>query len=212
MKANIRPRAARQKGEIYMKLAYSNVSGLYYIEEKPGLIVLGVEHGGAGTTESPRWFEWVNGEIEAMETPEELVAALHDEPEYITVEADEFPSDPPARALVVDPARLWVHVGGSMPSTPQDGWSLVQKLVHKYLEYAGDIYLYLNETAHGKRFYRVHGDSDVGRLLPPDRTLRVLGPATIGPGPDEYRTVEDAVRWLADAARIDLDDPSTWDN
>lgn len=52
-----------------------------------------------------------------------------------------------------------------------------------------DVYLYLNETAHGKRFWRVHGDSDMGKLLPPDRTIRVLGPAKVGPA--GYETLED---------------------
>jgi len=71
-----------------------------------------------------------------------------------------------------------------------------------------DVYLYLNETAHGKRFWRTHSDSEVGRLLPPDRTLRVLGPAIVGP--DGYETEQDAAEALADLAGIDLDDPATW--
>ncbi len=72
-----------------------------------------------------------------------------------------------------------------------------------------DVYLYLNETAHGRRFWRVHGDSDVGRLLPPDRTVQVLGPTTLGP--DGYETERDAAEALADAAGIDLDEPASWD-
>ncbi len=72
-----------------------------------------------------------------------------------------------------------------------------------------DAYLYLNETAHGHRFWRMGGDDDCGRLLPPDRTLAVLGPATIGP--EGYPTEQDAAEALADQAGIDLDDPDTWD-
>lgn len=72
-----------------------------------------------------------------------------------------------------------------------------------------DIYLYLNETAHGARYFRVHRDSQVGRLLPPDRTIKVLGPAVVGP--DGYPDEEEAVHVLADLAGIDLDGPDTWD-
>ncbi len=71
-----------------------------------------------------------------------------------------------------------------------------------------DVYLYLNETSHGTRFWRVHEDADCGRLLPPDRTLRILGPAEVGP--DGYTTEREAAQALADAAGIDLDDPATW--
>lgn len=71
-----------------------------------------------------------------------------------------------------------------------------------------NIYLYLNETAHGKRFWSVHYDSDVGKLLPPDRTIRVIGPAEVGP--DGYETEEEAVQALADFAGVDLEDPATW--
>jgi len=71
-----------------------------------------------------------------------------------------------------------------------------------------EIYLYLNETAHGKRFYRVHMDAEVGILTHPDRTILVLGPAFVGA--EGYANGEDAVIALADAAGIDLEDVSSW--
>jgi hypothetical protein len=73
-----------------------------------------------------------------------------------------------------------------------------------------DCYLVLNETAHGKRFWRTGGDPDTLRLSPPDRTLCILGPATVGPG--GYDNEEDAARAMADLIEIDLDEPATWDD
>lgn len=71
-----------------------------------------------------------------------------------------------------------------------------------------DAYLFLQETAHGKRFWRTASDNDSARLLPPDQTLRVFGPATVGA--NGYQTEEDAAVAIADAFGIDLDDPATW--
>lgn len=71
-----------------------------------------------------------------------------------------------------------------------------------------DCYLALNQTAHGKRFWRTVGESDF-RLMHPDRTLCVLGPATVGPG--GYDNEEAAACAIADCYGIDLDDPQSWD-
>ena len=72
-----------------------------------------------------------------------------------------------------------------------------------------DVYLYLNETAHGKRFWLLHKDSVVGRLLPPDRTLKVLGPSTVGDG--GYTNEIEAAKALAESAGIDLSNPAEWE-
>ena len=70
-----------------------------------------------------------------------------------------------------------------------------------------NIYLILNETAHGKRFWCVTGDPD------PEKgsnsvTIGIYGPATMGP--DGYGDENDAAEALADLHGIDLDDPDTW--
>ena len=118
------------------KLVYSQTQGQYVVEGEPSLLVLGVSHGGTGLPDSPRWFTWVNGDIEDIETVEELDAALKGEPEWIEVEAEEFPSDPPARALVVHLGRLAPHVG-YYPGTLADGWTAVRKLVTGYFRETG---------------------------------------------------------------------------
>ena len=72
-----------------------------------------------------------------------------------------------------------------------------------------DMYLYLQETAHRKRYWQLNVDPYADRLIHPDKTLKVLGPALVGP--DGYPTAEDAAQALADEAGIVLDNPDTWD-
>lgn len=72
-----------------------------------------------------------------------------------------------------------------------------------------DVYLFLNETAHGRRFWRVAHEADSEKMTLPDRTIRVLGPAIVGP--NGYENAEEAAYALADFAGIDLDEPETWD-
>ena len=71
-----------------------------------------------------------------------------------------------------------------------------------------DVYLYLQETAHGRRFWEILDDDSVGKKIYPDRTLRVIGPATVGAG--GFRTTLNAAEALADLADIDLLDPASW--
>lgn len=116
------------------KLVYDQAQGQYVVEGEPSLLVLGVSHGGTGLPDSPRWFTWANGDIEGIETPEELDAALKHEAYHLPVEAAEFPSDPgPTTALVVPLGRLAPHVG-YYPSTLAEGWTAVHNLVDEYLE------------------------------------------------------------------------------
>ena len=119
------------------RLMYDRIYGQYVIVGEPQLLVLGLDHGGVGTTESPRWFSWVNEPIQDIETPDELIEALKGEPEYIEVEAPEFPSDPPARALVVKFGRLAPHVG-FYPDSYVNAWGAVNKLVAAYFDTFND--------------------------------------------------------------------------
>ena len=68
-----------------------------------------------------------------------------------------------------------------------------------------DIYLVLNETAHGKRFWRTANNPDTERLSGPNgRTIAVYGPAEVGP--EGYDTEQEAAEALADLHGIDLFD------
>lgn|GEM_PF-4031734 len=131
-----------RKGVIPVKrLVYDRAHAQYVIEGEPELLVLGLEHGGLGTADSPRWFTWINAydhldDDTDIQTPEALIQVLYNEPEYIEVEAEEYPSDPPARALVVKLGRLAPHVG-YYPSNLAEGWAAVRKLVQEYMR---DIY------------------------------------------------------------------------
>ena len=73
----------------------------------------------------------------------------------------------------------------------------------------GDVYLVLNETAHGKRFWRATGDPDLEKLSGSNgTTLAVFGPAEVGK--DGYSSIARAVAALADIHCIWLCRPKTW--
>jgi len=68
-----------------------------------------------------------------------------------------------------------------------------------------DIYLILNETAHGKRFWRTTYDPDLERLSKSNgRTVAVYGPAKVGS--DGYSSEQEAAEALADYYNINLSD------
>lgn len=70
-------------------------------------------------------------------------------------------------------------------------------------EKMSDIYLVLNETAHGKRFWRSTYDPVLERLTGSNgRTVAVYGPAEVGP--NGYATEKEAVEALADYYDVDL--------
>ena len=72
-----------------------------------------------------------------------------------------------------------------------------------------DVYLVLNETSHGRRFWRTTYDPALERLHGSDGvTLAVFGPATLGP--DGYATAAAAAEALADLNSVELDEPDTW--
>jgi hypothetical protein len=113
------------------RLVYDKTQEQYVIEGEPGLLVLGLTHGGLGTPESPCWFSWINGEIEDITNPDDLEEALHHE-------AYALPVVPPApydggyaSALVISLSQLAPHVG-YCPDTLADGWAAVRKLVAEY--------------------------------------------------------------------------------